>query len=76
MPLRVAAQERPGRGPLLTLRDQRRGRIPSSGLFPSDVALTAEAKDKVNFVAESWAFSAVSIYLRNPYTGMCVSSFV
>ncbi|MBQ9997183.1 MAG: hypothetical protein IJP32_12485, partial [Clostridia bacterium] len=46
-----------------------------SGLFPSDVALTAEAKDKVNFVAESWAFSAVSLYLRNPYTGMYVSSY-
>ncbi|MBQ4592877.1 MAG: hypothetical protein IJB20_12685, partial [Clostridia bacterium] len=40
-----------------------------------DVALTAEAKNKVNFVAERWAFSAVSLYLRNPYTGMYVSSY-
>ena len=32
-------------------------------------------KNKVNFVAGSWFFSAVSLYLRNPCTGMCVSSY-
>ena len=68
MCLRGTAHKRPGRGPLVNLRDQRRGRIPSSGHFPSDDALTAGDRFFVRLFAGSYAFSAVSLYLRNPYT--------